>query len=163
MPRSSRSGTAFLFISMALPVPAIAFPPPPPPSYVMDAAPLLIDPKNQNTAVELIFADDVIAVENGTVVATGKSAWIQWRATERSHYYGRTIGYSYSTYSDKVVTGSLLVIDTFDTIDTNSRSGPHYDPRMSTRSTLYSFGQDHLIHSVQMSKVAGFWIGQPRQ
>jgi len=121
----------------------------------------LTDPAVATEAIAPLFASDVIVSENSQVVATGKAAWLRWRQAERKSYHGRTIGFS-SASANEHEAGSLLVLDSFDTIDTaNLPPGIVMDARLSTRSTLYRFGNDHLIHRVEMAKVSGFWTSTP--
>lgn len=151
-----------LWAALLIAMPGNAVPPPPPPSFVFEASGILADPVAKAEAVAPLFANDVIAFDNGELVAEGKAAWLRWRQVERMHYYGRTLGYSYSSADYRRPGGSLLVVDSFDTIDTaNLPPGMVMDARLTTRSTLYTFGSDHLIHTVRMLKAAGFWNRAP--
>ncbi|USI72935.1 hypothetical protein [Sphingomonas morindae] len=133
---------------------AMASPPPPPPSYVFSARELLSDAANKDQAkIAAFFANDVSATVNGQPIAQGKSAWLSWWGKDRSNYYGRTLGWSMG-WKDN---GVLLILDQFDTQDNSTNPPPPGDPRPSTRSTLYHFGTDGLIHSVAISEVNSFY------
>ena len=149
---------AFLFLLFTAAFPAMASPPPPPPQYVWDAAKVLVAQTNADPVqLALLFADDLTAFQNGKIVATGKAAWLKWRAD--SHPGGRVLGFSESFGGYSEGGGELLVVDTFDTVDrSNLPPGFLADPRAATRSTLYQFGTDHLIHFVRISRVGGFWM-----
>jgi hypothetical protein len=137
---------------------AAASPPPPPPIYVMDAAKILASPAAlDRTKIEPLFADDVKVYRNGKLIADGRAAWLKLRSAEAERYDGRVLGYSesYGGYSEGG--GDLLVLDTYDTIDRKNLPPTFIaDPRPATRSTLYQFGSDRLIHNVRIAEVAGF-------
>jgi len=127
---------------------------PPPPAVVFAASDVLIDAANKDQAkVAKFFADDVIASVNGKRIALGKAAWLKWWTADRSHYFGRTVGYSIGRQGD----GALLVLDQFDTQDNYTSPPPAGDSRLSTRSTFYGFGPDHLIHLINISEVDSFY------
>ncbi len=133
---------------------AMATPPPPPPSYLFSARNVLISDVSKDQAkIASFFADDVTASLNGQSIASGKAAWLNWWANDRSHYYGRTLGSSMG-WKDG---GVLLVLDQFDTQDNSTSPAPPGDPRPSTRSTFYHFGTDGLIDSVAISEVNSFF------
>ena len=140
-------------IALMAPLPALASPPPPPPEYVSRAAKVLTATKAPDAAQYApLLADDVTVFENGKTVATGKAAWINVWSKNTGHPSGRVIGYSENE-------GDLLVIDTFDAVDrTNLPPTSIADPRMVTRSTLYQFGSNHLIHFIRIEKTSSFWM-----
>ena len=137
-----------------------AAPPPPPPDYVSDAGKLLIAKADHDAAkLAPLFADDVAVFENGKQIAAAKPGWMALVAADLLHYNGRVLAFSEGFGSARLGEGSgmLLVIDTFDTVDrTNLLPTFLADPRMATRTTLYQFGADHLIHIVRIVKVDGF-------
>ena len=152
---------SFVFaLSAMASLPAVAAPPPPPPEYIWRAAKILTAGKLPDAAAYApLFADDVVAFENGKTIAKGKVAWLATWSKEVSHYNGHIIGYSETSagYSDAY--GEVLVVDTFDTVDrTDDPSTFLADPRMATRSTLYQFGPDHLVHYLRISKTGGVWM-----
>lgn len=134
--------------------PVAASAPPPPPPYVSSASTVLTDAANRDQSkIAKLFADDVVVSINAQRVASGKAAWLKWWTSDRAHYYGRTLGSSAGWKGD----GALLVLDEFDT-QNNAISTPESgDPRPSTRSNLYLFGSDGLIHSVNISEVDSFY------
>lgn len=135
---------------------AVASVPPPPPFYVFFANQVLSNPKNKNKEhIAKLFADDVIANHNGERIASGKSAWLEWWSIDRSHYFGKTLGSSTGWREG----GSLLLVEQFDTQDYASINPPPLgDPRPSTRSTLYRFSSDGLIHSIDIIEVNSFYV-----
>ena len=140
--------------------PIMASPPPSPPAFVVEAGEVLRDPASADAnRVARFFADDVIASENGTVVARGKADWLAWRTAAMAHYEGRTLGYAEGWRRDIVSGGELMVVDTFDDLD-RSKLSPTFivDPRPKTRTTLYRFASDHLIHAVEMVRVESFLV-----
>lgn len=145
-------------LALTIASPAIASPPPPPPVPVMDASNILASPAGFDPArIAPLFAADVKAYRNGKLVADGKPAWLSLRGTQAGHYNGRVIAFSQSSAGYSEDGGDLLVIDTYDTVD-RTNLPPHSlaDPRMASRSTLYQFGRDGLIHTVRIAEVAGF-------
>ena len=149
-----------LVLSVMASLPAIAAPPPPPPEYIWQAAKVLTAEKPPGaSSYAPLFADDVVTLENGKTVADGKAAWLATWSKGSSRYDGHIIGYSESSAGYSEGGGEILVVDTFDTVD---RTGlpPTFlaDPRMATRSTLYQFGPDHLVHYVRIAKTGGFWM-----
>ncbi|HEX4736248.1 MAG TPA: hypothetical protein VH331_01675 [Allosphingosinicella sp.] len=144
-------------LALTLASPVVAAPPPPPPSYVSDASRVLTSPTLDGPKVGSLFADDVKVYRNGKLIADGKIAWLKLRQAEVGHYYGRVLGYSrsYGGYSEGG--GDLLVFDTYDTVDRRNLPPTFIaDARPATRSTLYQFGSDRLIHNVRIAEVAGF-------
>ena len=136
---------------------AVAAPPPPPPSYVSDASKILTSPNLEVGKIASLFADDVKVYRNGKLIADGRPAWLKLRSAEAERYNGRVLGYSesYGGYSEGG--GDLLVFDTYDTVDRRNLPPTFIaDPRPATRSTLYQFGDDRLIHNVRIAEVAGF-------
>jgi hypothetical protein len=145
--------SAVAFLAALAASSARASPPPPPPGYVFDAERILASPGNGDLGrIAALFADDVAAYENGEPVARGKTAWLRLRASAVMHSDGRVIGYSEGG-------NDLLVVDTYDSVDrTKLPPSAIADPRMATRSILYRFGPDHLIHVVRIFRVESFWI-----
>jgi hypothetical protein len=151
---------SFSALSLVIASSVAASPPPPPPEYVYEAANVLTRPAAEDPPMfTRLFAEDMSAFQNGKIVAKGKAAWLKWHAVMMARYDGRVLGYSESSAGSSDGGGDLLVVDTFDTVD-RSDLPPQFvaDPRMATRSTLYQFGSDHLIHVVRISRVGGFWI-----
>ena len=148
------------FLSALIAAPALASTPPPPPSYVWDASEILITSRGMSDAtVSRLFSDQVVVRENGETVATGKTSWLKWRSTNMSSDNSRLIGYSESSAGYKGGFGEVLIVDTFDTVNRSKLPSSFVvDPRMATRTTLYRFGADHLIHAVDVSIVGGFWM-----
>lgn len=146
-------------------IPAIAAPPgPPTPGYVFDAEKLLAaTPELPSAQVASLFAEDVTVSENGETVARGKTAWLVWRTKQAGEYYGTHWGYS-AGYGPNYSSGALMILDTFDTFDPKRHmsSGAWTDPRFVTRSILYRFGEDKLIHSVLILDMQGMWEPLPR-
>ncbi len=133
---------------------AAASTPPPPPPYVFSASDVLTNAVNKDQAkIAKFFADDVTASINGQRIATDKASWLKWWAHDRSHYFGKTVGYSMGQKGN----GALLVLDQFDTQDYSTNPWPAGDPWPSTRSTFYRFGSDGLIHSVNINEVDSFY------
>lgn len=140
-------------------IPAAASPPPTPPPWVWAAGEVLSAPSRDDAGKAApLFAEDVVASENGVVVARGKAALLAWRAAEMG-YQRRTIGFSEGWSRHQDGGGELMVIDTFEDFD-RSKLAPTFlvDPRMLTRSTLYRFGKDHLIHGVDVQRIEGFMM-----
>jgi hypothetical protein len=152
-----RLALSIALIALACPVIAAVSPPPPPPEYVWNAGKLLTTPGVRNaSALAPLFADDVMAFQNGKLIAKGKEAWLKWMAVAPG---ARVLGFSESSAGYGDAGGELLIVDTFDTVDrTNLPRGFVADPRMASRPTLYQFGADHLIHFVRISRTAGFWM-----
>ena len=151
-------------LALILAAPAFGSAPPPPPAFVAEAGEALAGHREDMAKAARFFADDVVVTENGRPIARGKAAWLAWRAADPGARSGRTLGYSGSwprPGSDGG--GELLVVETFDTVD-RSALPPHFlaDPRMASRSILYTFGTDHLIHIVAMQRAESFWM-IPRQ
>jgi hypothetical protein len=145
---------ALLFLT-TLSGPAMASVPPPPPEYVFDASAVLADAANKDQAkIARFFAEDVTMRINGRRIASGKAAWLKWWTDDRSHYYGKTVGYSMGWKED----GSLLILDQFDTRDNFTSPPPPGGPRFSTRSTLCLFGADGLIHSIDISEAGSYFV-----
>lgn len=145
-------------LALAFASPSVAAPPPAPPEYVFEATKILAASGSQDAArVAPLFADDVKAYRNGGLVAAGKAAWLTLRAAKAAHFNGDVAGLSQGWASSGQGGGDLLVIDTYDSVDRTDLP-PHFlaDPRVVTRSTLYQFGQDGLIHAVRIAEVAGF-------
>lgn len=139
-----------------LSAPATASAPPPPPPYVASAGDVLTDAANKDEAkVARFFADDVVASINGQRIASGKADWLKWWSSDRSHYYGKTLGVSMGWKGD----GALLVLDEFDTQNNAVGTPDMGDPRPSTRSTFYRFASDGLIHAIDISEVDSFFTG----
>ena len=136
---------------------AIAAPPPAPPEYVFEASKILASPAAQDAArLAPLFAVDVRAYRNGKLIADGKTAWLGLRASEAARYSPHILGFSDGWAADGG-SGDLLVLDTYDTVDRRNLPPTFIaDPRMATRSTLYQFGGDRLIHAVRIAEVAGF-------
>jgi hypothetical protein len=154
--RAITIGLASVLTAAIMSSPTKASPPPPPPEYVYEASNVLKDATNkEQTSIAPLFANDVAASLNGKSIASNKDSWLQWWAEDRAHYYGRTLGYSMGWKDD----GVLLVLDEYDTQDNASKPPPPGDPRPSTRSTLYHFGSDGLIHSVFISEVNSYMRG----
>lgn len=129
---------------------ANAAPPPPPPEFVYDAMTALSG--HDATKVARLFADDVTVFENGKMIAAGKDIWLSQFVPSIQNRSRRVIGYSEGFRE-------LLVIDTYDTVDRNNLPPTFLaDPRMATRSTLYQFGQDQLIHTVRISSIGSFFV-----
>jgi hypothetical protein len=149
--------TRLVALALAISAPALAAPPPPPPEYLDKATQVLIHqaPADDGEAA-LLFSDDVTASENGNTIADGKANWLRWRNANLKSHDNRVLGYSEGYVGEGA---ALLIVETFDTVD-RSRLPPTAiaDPRMATRSILYQFGADHLIHSVRISRADGFWI-----
>ena len=142
-------------LSITMPfAPAVASAPPPPPPYVAAASDVLTDAVNKDqTKIAKLFAADVVATINGQRIASGKPAWLKWWFSDRSRYYGKTLGESMGWKGD----GALLVLDEFDTQDNAISTPQNGDPRPSTRSTFYRFGSDGLIHEINISEVDSFY------
>jgi hypothetical protein len=153
-----RHGLSLLVLIAA--TPSWAAPPPPPPAHVWDAGKILAEPADQDPARRAaLFADDVVAFENGREVAADKAGWLTWWSASLAHYNGRTLGYSESSGGHGDPNGELLVVDTFDTVDrTTLPPNVIADSRMATRSTFYQFGPDHLVHVVRMTEAQGYWM-----
>lgn len=135
--------------------PVMSSPPPPPPEWVWNAGKTLTDASMDDwNKIDALFANDIVVNENGHRVADGKGNWRNLWSKARSHYYGRTLGYSMG-WKDF---GSLLVFDEYDSANYNAGPPPAGDPRPSTRSILYKFGSDHLIHSVEIANVDAFFM-----
>jgi hypothetical protein len=149
-------------LSIGIASAALASPPPPPPEYIWADAKVLIAPTgSENAKLASLFADDVTAFQNGAVVAKGRTAWLKWRAKVWSGS-DRVLGFSESSAASSDSGGDVMVVDTFDTVDrANLTPGFVADPRWATRSTLYQFGPDHLIHFVRISRIGGFWMTPP--
>ncbi|MDB5692081.1 MAG: hypothetical protein JWO81_1144 [Alphaproteobacteria bacterium] len=145
-------------LALAVASTADAAPPPAPPQYVYDASKILASPVIQDVAkIAPLFADDVKVYRNGRLAADGKTAWLRLRASESARYNGRVLGYSEGSAGSGDGEGDLLVIDTYDTVDRRNLPPTFIaDSRMATRSTLYQFGNDRLIHAVRIAEVAGF-------
>jgi hypothetical protein len=124
----------------------------------MDASKILASPAGFDPAkIAPLFAQDVKVFRNGKLIAEGKPAWLSLRGSHGGHYNGRVIAFSQASAGYSEDGGDLLVIDTYDTVDrTNLPPTFLADPRMASRSTLYQFGRDGLIHTVQIAEVAGF-------
>lgn len=127
--------TSLLLMSAA---PLAASPPPPPPAFVVEAGEVLRKPAQADAArIAPFFAADVTVVENGKIVAKGKTAWLVWWTAAMKHYEGRTLGSSEGWSRDVAGGGELMVIDTFDDLD-RSTLPPKFlvDPRLKTRTAL---------------------------
>ena len=154
----------FVFVlSVMVSLPALAAPPPPPPEYIWQATKVLTAEKPPAAAnYAPLFADDVVTLEDGKTIADGKAARLAAWSKGSSRYNGHIIRYSESSAGDSEGGGEILVVDTFDTVDrTGLRPTFLADPRMATRSTLYQFGPDHLVHYVRIAKTDGFWMTPP--
>lgn len=128
-----------------------AAPPPPPPEYVWNASKILTAPSKENeTAILALFAEDVVAFQNGATVAKGKSEWLKWRRDNLPPNGGQVVAYSEGWMDG----GSLMIIETFDTVDRVTLP-KHFiaDPRIATRTTLYQFDKDRLIHTVRVLRI----------
>lgn len=152
-----------VFLAPILATAPAAAPPPPPQQYVDEATQILVGQANQEpSGFASLFADDVTAFENGRLVANGKRAWLKWHASSAAHD-SVILGYSESSAGYGSAGGDLLVLDTFDTVDrAKLPTGFVADTRAASRSTLYQFGPDHLIHVVRMELTAGFWRSSHR-
>ncbi|WP_301075937.1 hypothetical protein [Sphingomonas sp.] len=138
-----------------LAVPAVSSTPPPPPKHVWIAGEVLADAAiKEQSRIEPFFAEDVVAFLNGERIASGKEEWLRWWSDDRSHFYGRTFGYSMGRHGS----GVLIVVDEHDTRDHSTRPPPAGGPRWTTRSTSYTFGADRLIHAVQIAETDSFLI-----
>ena len=137
-------------LALTLTSSSIAAPPPAPPEYIYEASKILASPPAGDVAkIAPLFADDVKVYRNGLLIADGKAAWLRLRADEGARYSGRIIAFSEGR-------ADLLVIDTYDTVDRRNLPPTFLaDPRPASRSTLYQFGNDQLIHAARISEVAG--------
>ena len=131
---------------------AIASPPPPPPEYVTHATQILtghwdVTPRPEFAA---LFGNDVVAYVDGTKSITGKTAWLALERETAEKFHRRVEGYARSSLPSAGDGGDLLVLDEIDPVR------PYGDPRWSTRSILYQFGRDGLIHTVRITQVHGF-------
>jgi hypothetical protein len=144
----------FALAATCLAGPATSSLPPPPQDYVWEASKTLTDATvKDQAAIEPLFADDVVASLNGQRIASGKEAWLKWWSDDRSHFYGATRGYSMGRKGD----GVLLVVDQHDVRDNYTSPPPPGDPRWTTRSTLFIFGPDRMIHAVVIAEVDSFF------
>ena len=146
-------GLSLALSATMLAVPAVSSTPPPPPEHVWTAGQVLADAAiKERSKVEAFFAEDVVAFLNGERIASGKEAWLRWWSDDRSHFYGRTFGYSMGRQGG----GVLIVVDEHDTRDNSTSPPPPGGPRWTTRSTSYTFGADRLIHAIQIAETDSF-------
>jgi hypothetical protein len=147
-----------MLVSLALASSAAASPPPPPPEFVMNSADVLaadVDAASIDRWSAL-FADDVVASLNGTLLVRGKADWVALARANIGKVNRRLDGYTMSSSPSEGSTGELLVIDEIDAIPP-PRAHTLFDPRWSTRATQYEFGSDHLIHTVRILEAKGFF------
>ncbi len=147
-----------LFVAAA--APAGAAPPPPPPAFVSEAADLLIAAAGRDPAREqALFAPDVAMYENGTLTGRSVADWTRLRGPRHLDGSSRVLAYSEGWDGDG---GALLVFDTYDRVE-RATLPPTFlaDPRMTTRSILYQFGADRLIHVVRIARADGFVMTPP--
>lgn len=139
---------------------ASAAPPPPPPGYVYSASRVLsgVIAPTEVTALAPRFSKDVKVYENGDLVADGETAWLSLAQRKLATPQRRVIGLAQSSGGYSKGGGDLLVIDVVDTVDrTSLPSSSIVDPRLTTRSFLYQFDADGLIHVVRIASAGGFW------
>ena len=147
-----------LLVSLALAAPAAASPPPPPAEFVMKSAGILaadVDAASIDRWSAL-FADDVVASVNGTLLVRGKADWVALARARIGKVRRRLAGYTMASMPSEGTSGELLVVDEVDPVPP---ADPHFiaDPRWSTRATLYGFGADGLIHTVRILEAKGFF------
>jgi hypothetical protein len=130
-----------------------ASPPPPPPSYVSEATSALVD-ANDIQDLDRFLAADVHAYQQGKLVAAGKAKAMELLSGAVRHKH------RVEAYSDgnDLKGGSILIVDSYDPSDAAPPAYSVVDPRLVSRATLYVFGQDHLIHNVQILEATGFWV-----
>lgn len=131
---------------------AVASPPPPPPEYVTHATGILTGDWAvvQRPEFAALFGNDVVAYVDGKKSITGKTAWLALERETTEKFHRRVEGYVRSSVPMAGDGGDLLILDEIDPIR------PYGDPRWSTRSILYEFGRDGLIHAVRITQVHGF-------
>lgn len=143
---------------LALASPAAASPPPPPAEFVMKSVDLLTS-KVDAASIDrwsALFADDVSASVNGTLLARGKAAWVALARENIGKFNRRLDGYTMSSSPSEGTAGEVLVIDEVDAVPPPLPNAI-FDARWSTRATLYGFGPDHLIHTVRILEAKGFF------
>ena len=141
-----------------LPFAARAAPPPPPPEFIDNAARVLsadLTPQNFEDHANL-FADDLHVFEDGRLIASNKSLWLDRERGQLGKVERHLIGYAEGR-------DNVLIVDEFD--DRSGlpvRPGLLFDPRFVTRAVRYSFGEDHLVHEVRLVQGGGFWMSMRR-
>lgn len=137
---------------------AIASPPPPPPNFVTHATEILVGDwdATQRPDFAALFGNDVVAYVDGKKSITGKTAWLALERETTEKFHRRVEGYARSSLPSTGDGGDLLIVDEIDPIR------PYGDLRWSTRSILYQFGRDGLIHIVRITEVHGFLEPAPR-
>ena len=139
---------------------ARAAPPPPPPGYVYSASRVLAGAMAPTEIAALAprFSKDVKVYENGDLVADGEAAWLSLARRKLAAPQRRVIGLAQSSGGYSKDGGELLVVDVVDSVDRAALPpGSIADPRLTTRSFLYQFGADGLIHVVRIARAGGFW------
>lgn len=144
-------------LSLAAAEAALASPGPPPPDYIVEAARQLVPTQTAATfdryADEL--AKDVTVSSDGTLIASGKAAWLALERHRLGKIDRRVLGY---------VDGydSILVIDQFDD-RSDVPDNPHaiFDPRYKTRALQYRFGADHKVHAIRITQTDGIMRSPP--
>ncbi len=142
-----------IFLALIFSSAAVAGIQPPPPQYIIDAEQALTAKAGENLMqVNSLLADDVTVFENGKLMATGKEASLKLLMPVMKNTSRQIIGYSGGS-------GNLLIVDTFDVVD-RSNLPPNFfaEPEIASRSSLYQFGDDHLIHFVQISIAMNHWV-----
>jgi len=148
-----RSVVAFSLMASAIPAASSSLPPPP--EYAWSASKILADASIKDQArVAPLFAEDVQVTKDGKPLAAKKAEWMSFWFKDRKRFFGKTVLYSMGRRD----AGVLLVLDQFDTRDDFTNPPPPGEAQWSTRSTLYAFGPDGLVHSVQISEVDSFLI-----
>jgi hypothetical protein len=147
-----------IMAAVVLPTAAVASPPPPPPEYVTHATEILTSDWNaaQRPEFAALFGNDVVAYVDGKRSIIGKIAWLALERETNEKFHRRVEGFARSSLPSAGDSGDLLILDEIDPIR------PYGDPRWSTRSILYQFGRDGLIHTVRITEVHGFLEPAPR-
>ena len=141
-----------ILAAVAFSAPAVASPPPPPPEYVTHATGILTGDWDvvQRPEFAALFSNDVVAYVDGKKNITGKTAWLALERETTEKFHRRVEGYAQASLPSPGDGGDLLILDEVDPIR------PYGDPRWSTRSILYQFGRDGLIHTVRITQVHGY-------
>jgi hypothetical protein len=147
-----------ILLSLALASSAAASPPPPPAEFVMKSAELLAGDVDAASIDRwsALFANDVVASVNGTLLVRGKAEWVALARANIGKFNRRLDGYTMSSAPSEGTAGELLVVDEVDQVPPPIPNAI-FDPRWSTRATLYGFGPDHLIHTVRILEAKGFF------